>query len=748
MHRRFLPILILFVIGIFIYQATIPVLEGNDEMVHYNYFTWLRMTHVLPDRSEYLTNWTAQESGQPPLTYWVAAAVADLLRLPRYDGDTRTLANTRNLWSMPLEVARQQDNQNMYYHGRNEEAFLYPDVITNNRVQRIISALYGLLALIGAYGAARELLADHPVWALVAVAIFALSPQLLSMSATFSNDVSGVAFATLLTWQSLRVLRVGTSRSRLIMMGLLVGLAGLAKINAFIVLPGVVLALIDDWRERNRPFRQFIANILWIALPAAALLGPWIVYGIQTYADPLGLRTHGEYTAMTPSDAGEALRVLFETLKNYWGTFSFASHLHMNDLVYLALNLPWIAALLGYARAFHTRSRLPLLQRRQLLVLAAIVLAALASLSYWLVTLFEVHGAITGRLIYPAHSALTLLLTYGLYLATRRLRIGYAVQVYPIGLIAAAGLIYGPLAIYRGFELPIMLSPAQLPPLLGSPIDFDHTIRLLGYRQDSILHPNSFHAITLCWQVLRLPTRPGAFSIKIFDASGSTIAGERTSVHGLGRYNTSSWRVGDTFCDPVDVKIGPDLPAAHRYNVVVVMLDAVTQRADWKATTPDNRLINLPVLQPVVSAAGDMSRSIAEDWRPAAIAFPGFARLQGFALDRVLEPDRQVHLKLLWDVTGRTDSNWAMFIHLAGPESEVGLADGLPRGGQYPTWAWSPGEKIVDDWTLSLPRDLTPGDYSIVLGFYRQDTGERLAVTNDGMALDNRAAPLLTFAVH
>jgi hypothetical protein len=59
-----------------------------------------------------------------------------------------------------------------------------------------------------------------------------------------------------------------------------------------------------------------------------------------------------------------------------------------------------------------------------------------------------------------------------------------------------------------------------------------------------------------------------------------------------------------------------------------------------------------------------------------------------------------------------------------------------------PTSQWARDEVIVDERTVPIPDDLPPGDYRLVVGLYRADTGERLpvlaptgVVMNDGLVL-------------
>jgi hypothetical protein len=54
----------------------------------------------------------------------------------------------------------------------------------------------------------------------------------------------------------------------------------------------------------------------------------------------------------------------------------------------------------------------------------------------------------------------------------------------------------------------------------------------------------------------------------------------------------------------------------------------------------------------------------------------------------------------------------------------------MPQGNRYPTSMWDPGELVRDSHALSLPLDLEPGQYTLRIGLYEPQTGQRLALKN------------------
>ncbi len=110
----------------------------------------------------------------------------------------------------------------------------------------------------------------------------------------------------------------------------------------------------------------------------------------------------------------------------------------------------------------------------------------------------------------------------------------------------------------------------------------------------------------------------------------------------------------------------------------------------------------------------------------------GTISLIGYDLDSTIRhPGEILRFNLYWQATAPTDSDYVVYNHLVALDSREVLAqvDGPPlfderRG----TSRWDdPKEVLVSrEYTLTLPDDLPPGEYRLITGFYRRDTGQRL----------------------
>lgn len=94
----------------------------------------------------------------------------------------------------------------------------------------------------------------------------------------------------------------------------------------------------------------------------------------------------------------------------------------------------------------------------------------------------------------------------------------------------------------------------------------------------------------------------------------------------------------------------------------------------------------------------------------------------------VAHPGETIGLSLAWRAEDWIARSYTVFTHLVGAD-DVPLAqhDAIPREG-YATLFWAPGEVVVDYHPLTLPADLPPGDYRLLVGLYTRADGERLPV--------------------
>ena len=98
-------------------------------------------------------------------------------------------------------------------------------------------------------------------------------------------------------------------------------------------------------------------------------------------------------------------------------------------------------------------------------------------------------------------------------------------------------------------------------------------------------------------------------------------------------------------------------------------------------------------------------------------------------------------LRLYWEADAWPTADWTVFTHVLGPPRPDGSVlwagyDSQPGAGSLPTSRWQPGWRIIDEYPLELPADLSPGAYALEVGLY-QPSGERLPATGTGLTIGN-----------
>lgn len=120
----------------------------------------------------------------------------------------------------------------------------------------------------------------------------------------------------------------------------------------------------------------------------------------------------------------------------------------------------------------------------------------------------------------------------------------------------------------------------------------------------------------------------------------------------------------------------------------------------------------LPVQHETLAVFGDQIELLGYDLAPAAI-----------------RPGETLDLTPHWRALAEPQQSYKVFVHLLDPAGTLrAQADGVPVDWTLPTSCWVRGEVIADHYALTVPAGAPSGDYALAVGFYREDTDERLPV--------------------
>ncbi len=98
---------------------------------------------------------------------------------------------------------------------------------------------------------------------------------------------------------------------------------------------------------------------------------------------------------------------------------------------------------------------------------------------------------------------------------------------------------------------------------------------------------------------------------------------------------------------------------------------------------------------------------------------------------RVIARGDGLQINLYWRALAEIHHDYTLFIHVYDPNGQRVAQRDLPlRYYDYPTSRWQVGEIVIDQADMPLP-DLPAGEYALLIGLYRAETGERLRVQSE-----------------
>jgi hypothetical protein len=235
---------------------------------------------------------------------------------------------------------------------------------------------------------------------------------------------------------------------------------------------------------------------------------------------------------------------------------------------------------------------------------------------------------------------------------------------------------------------------------------------LMGYAAPETAAPGSRVAVTLYW--LR---GAGSDSVAAF--------GETRSL--------AEWPVGSVV--PLEYEL--TAPANKGRFVLTVNSESVisgtvisdqSARCGWLASpAPSCTLTSIQLLGEAI-AEGAVNFNNQLVLRNAVIETP------------VVERGGSVNVTLEWQGLQTIAEDYTVFVHLVGPDGLLhGQVDFYPVKGTLATSHWTPGQVIHDPYTVVVPADAPPGEYTVHVGMYLLATLQRLPILNaDGAPIDDK----------
>ena len=729
-----------FILGAFIalailYSLVTPIFEAGDEIWHYPFVQSLATGHGLPIQDPNTQTLWAQEGGQPPLYYALAA-------LATFWIDTRDLPE--RLWLNPharIGIPLDYGNKNMVVH-TSAENFPWQNTTLAVHLIRLLSILLSTITVALTYFLALEIKNDKTLAALAA-GLVAFNPMFIFISASVNNDNLATLLATLALLLLARLITRSATMPRFVWLGVVLGLGALTKISntgLFVVAAAVFLYLLwNDWKRRlgdketGRPganLRVSLSPHLLVGISLCAgivimIAFWWYVRNWVLYADPLAFNVWVQIAGgrPTPMTLTSLLNEFQGFRISYWGNFG-GVNLIAPEWVYTILDLFTVLAVIGLVVGIIRRS-LP----RLLWLVTAWLVIILASLVRWT----WLTMASQGRLIFPAIGAVAVLLAYGLaqfQISDFRFQISDSRIIHyalPTFLFAFAALT--PFSIIApAYALPArFVTDSTVPNAVH--LTFDNQAELIGYdlSQKSVA-PGDELPITLYWRALQPIGEDFSVSIRLLDADGKII-GRWDAFPGGGLYPTRVWQTGEVIEDKYRVPVSFEAKGPGVGSIQV----ALYRRAPLETLTardPRNNIVTPTIARFKIAGQSNVRVENQVDYD-----FADQLALIGYVWQPSVAPGNNLSVKLYWRALAAMSEDYTVFVHLVDANGNtVAQKDHQPQQGTYPTSFWDAGETVADEYGLAISPDTLPGEYKIEIGVYRAGDGVRLVVNGgDGV---------------
>ena len=335
---------------------------------------------------------------------------------------------------------------------------------------RLFSAVLGALLVVLVYAIAATIFPGRLHLALAAAAFTAFLPMHLAIAASVNNDALAEVLLAAILLLSIRYVKKlvvdahqpGTGS--VLVIGLLLGLALITKVSAYVAIPVVFAALLIAWYEARRQNRavhsvsRFAFHLVLVFLPALLIALPWYVRNASVYGhmDILARRWHDTVVVgqlrtaelLAQSGPGAVLeRFVVWSHDSFWGVFGWMG-VWMDGRIYTLMLAFTLAGLVGCVALAARKARQPrknkpsithYASRFQAWSLALLALSGLLTIGIYLsYNLIFVQPQ--GRYLFPALPAIGLAVALGWHEALRPVAARWAGGVLIVS-AALAGLI-------------------------------------------------------------------------------------------------------------------------------------------------------------------------------------------------------------------------------------------------------------------------------------------------------------------
>jgi len=709
-RRRLLPSPLSLIICCFLllgvwYSVATPILEVSDEDTQEAVIWQIGTGHGLPvmqpaDPRHLLV--PAQEAGQPPLSYLLAAAATFWIHPPA-PVDSMVFNPQANIGSPDYNVR----NRNLFAHSAAED-FPWHGLALAVHIQRLLSLLYGACAIAGVYRLGYLAAPRYAAVATLAAAICAFNPMVLFIAASADNDMLAVALCTSTLAMLATTLHLGLTWRRTLLTAILLGLTLLSKLNAAAVgIPvlGVYLYLGITYR----PTKDWLRHLAVLGGIAGLIGGWWYLRNCLLYHDPLALSTFVGITGPRPQalSLAQVLREAPSVWYSFWGIFGNFSIL-LPSGYYQGYRLFAMLAASGLLMAGLNRLRATRRCNPVLVLLLAWLGIEVILLVHWT----AVTSGSTGRLLFPALGSIAVLLAMGITAVVGL--VPWRVPAMPVlAAVGAAGAALAvPLAILPAYPQPQYVGLTQVQPERTLDYRFGNLDLIGSTMPAGPLAPGQTVPVTLYWHAIGPIPANDAEALVLRGPDGTVLTAVDT-LPGNAEVLTSQMSSQQVLVDTIPLQIPSTSPTPILSLLSVDVYPIGQPGRPIKASDAHGQSIGAPLLARLELRQPDRAASPIPV--PLGI-FGGTMALVGASAPTAAPAGGSLAVQLHWQAIGDTAVDAHEVVQLVNRQgTTVAQMARRPHSGGLPTGDWITGEQVTDTLPLPIAPDVVPGAYTLRL---------------------------------
>ena len=262
-------------------------------------------------------------------------------------------------------------------------------------------------------------------------------------------------------------------------------------------------------------------------------------------------------------------------------------------------------------------------------------------------------------------------------------------------------------------------------PFNAPALTFQYGLTLIDALHDDKVRPGHVLPLTLYWQAEEpLGSGKSHFELQVIAPDGSQfkqLAGSPAPAW------LETWPVGSPIVAYTGLYFPPDTePGRYRLRWQLFVGDnSVGVRPYWRSWYRDQIDFGTVTVIP-----WPLETTLPEDAAVMQAQFGPDIALYGY---KVNQTDNSLNVTLFWQAAAPPNESYFSFLHLVDTAGTIVTQAGfVPVSGLRPTKGWRAGEILADTYSLTLPYNLTSGQYQLIAGLFNPDTGARPSVIYQG----------------